>query len=53
MIALAMPPQKQIQALGSLSFIERHENVLLLWPSGVGETHLAIALGYLAVQAGI
>jgi DNA replication protein DnaC len=46
-------PQKQIQALASLSFIERHENLVLLGPSGVGKTHIAIAIGYLAAQAGI
>jgi len=28
-------PQKQIQALASLSFIERHENIVLLGPSGI------------------
>ncbi|STT82423.1 transposase/IS protein [Klebsiella pneumoniae] len=30
-------PQKQIQSLRSLSFIERNENIVLLGPSGVGE----------------
>lgn len=39
-------PQKQIQSLRSLSFIERNENIVLLGPSGVGKTHLAIAMGY-------
>ena len=45
-------PKKQIQALASLSFIERKENIVLLGPSGVGKTHIAIALGFLATQAG-
>ncbi|HAJ1615672.1 TPA: ATP-binding protein, partial [Escherichia coli] len=36
-----------------LSFIERNENIVLLGPSGVGKTHLAIAMGYEAVRAGI
>ena len=46
-------PRKQIMELaGSLAFVERAENVVLLGPSGVGKTHLAIALGYLATQKG-
>ncbi|HAL0968167.1 TPA: ATP-binding protein, partial [Escherichia coli] len=40
-------------SLRSLSFIERNENIVLLGPSGVGKTHLAIAMGYEAVRAGI
>lgn len=43
----------QIEELAGLGFLERQENVVLVGPSGVGKTHLAIALGYRAAQAGI
>ena len=46
-------PKAQIQELGSLSFIERAENIVLLGPSGVGKSHLAMAFAYRAVMAGI
>lgn len=45
-------PRAQLTELASLAFVERHENVVLLGPSGTGKTHLAIALGYLATQRG-
>ena len=35
-----------------MSFVERAHNVILLGPPGVGKTHLAIALGVKAVEAG-
>jgi len=46
-------PKAAIKELFSLTFIERKENIILLGPSGVGKTHIAIALGYAATQAGI
>jgi len=46
-------PKRQIKELASLAFIERTENIILLGPSGVGKTHLAIALGNEATQRGI
>lgn len=46
-------PRAQLQELAALSFIERAENIVLLGPSGVGKSHLAITLAYRAVVAGI
>jgi DNA replication protein DnaC len=42
--------RRQIEELANLGFIKRHENIILLGQSGVGKTHLAIALAYQAVQ---
>jgi DNA replication protein DnaC len=43
----------RLQALASLDFVRRKENVLFLGPPGVGKTHLAIALGVAACRAGL
>lgn len=45
-------PKAQIQELTHLAFVERAENVVLLGPSGVGKTHIALALAHRAVSAG-
>jgi DNA replication protein DnaC len=45
--------KSQVEDLAGLGFVEQRENVVLIGPSGVGKTHLAIALGYRATQAGI
>ncbi len=46
-------PKAQILEMASLSFIERAHNIVPLGPSGVGKTHLTIALGHRAAMAGI
>ena len=45
-------PKGQVQELAHLAFVERAENVVLLGPSGVGKTHVALALAQRAVTAG-
>ncbi len=45
-------PKAQVQELAHLAFVERAENVVLLGPSGVGKTHIALALAHRAVTAG-
>lgn len=44
--------RRLVEELGQLAFLEAGTHVLLMGPPGVGKTHLAIALGYEAVEAG-
>jgi DNA replication protein DnaC len=51
--AAAGAPKAQIIELSHGMYIERAENIVLIGPSGVGKTHLALAFAHRAVQAGI
>jgi DNA replication protein DnaC len=42
----------QVLDLAELAFLDKRQSVLWIGPSGVGKTHLAIALGVKACQAG-
>ncbi|HUX20689.1 MAG TPA: IS21-like element helper ATPase IstB, partial [Spirochaetia bacterium] len=44
--------REQIESLAELGFLERHENVVLLGPPGVGKSHLAISFAIAAAQSG-
>jgi DNA replication protein DnaC len=43
---------KLVKTLASCDFVDRKENVILVGPPGTGQTHLAIALGMKACEAG-
>ena len=44
--------EAKIRDLETLSFIDNKENIILIGPPGVGKSHIGIALGVLACQAG-
>ncbi|EDS8058517.1 transposase, partial [Salmonella enterica] len=46
-------PKSQLLELFNLSFIPRAENVVFIGASGVGKTHLSMALGYKAIMNNI
>jgi DNA replication protein DnaC len=45
-------PKSKVVDLATCSFVERHENVLLIGQTGVGKSHLAQAIGHRACRAG-
>ena len=44
--------KRQIKELASLKFLDEKNNIILLGPPGVGKTHLSVALGLKAAEAG-
>lgn len=44
--------ERQVRELATLAFVADAANVIFLGPPGVGKTHLAVALGIKAIEAG-
>ena len=42
-----------VMELARCEYIDRHENVIALGPSGVGKTHIALGFGLAACQKGL
>lgn len=45
-------PKAKLIELSNCTFVDRHENVLLVGPCGVGKSHLAQAIGHRAARRG-
>ncbi|MBS1874252.1 MAG: ATP-binding protein [Acidobacteria bacterium] len=45
--------ERQVRELRTLRFVHEASNVILLGPTGVGKTHLSVALAEAAVQAAL
>ena len=44
--------RRLLDAVFSLEFLDKHEHVLLVGPTGIGKSFFAQALGYVAIRAG-